>query len=343
MHYQFLKKDEKAVIVFSKYRVPFGKTKTDAEIIGRLKQDIKQAVEALRCDEDESLQARYGEIGEKTVYDVENVLFYNFGTASFAKLMQRGVNFSVAQNEEVETLRKTYNLSDEYTHYYEYALVKTVAETKFENVLAEWKNIPLPCVGLKPAQVWRTLKENADKICVKDRIATERKDTFAMALRIEKPQGQRFCLSSSIKPLLDGLVCALHSSEFAKKDLALIVEKLQCDNETLLDERIAVLGEREKGFVRVYPNSRNKVTWNPADDLCKYVSVTVEEGTAWNISGTVYSTVICPYCGKSGHTTLFESFLESLEELDNPRDSRGLLMLFASRNRHFCKLCKKGF
>lgn len=343
-NYFFLKKDESNVVLFSKFRVPFDIPKSKKELFHGLKTAIIDAIKGMQPKQDCLLQARYGSTEKKSFYDVENVLFYNIGTAHFNALANSGVIFTTANKTEIDDLRKKFNILDEYAHYYEYKIIPNCADKKLGGVLAEIKDVPLKCLGVKPATVWKVLQREKDKITVFDRIETDKNDTFAIVLNIEKPQSARFNIMTAMKPLLDGLICALHSSEYNEKELADFSKILGCEKEFFIGDSISVLGDRQSKFLQAY---RGNVKWNPADDLCDYVAIKLQDGSAWNVSAKVYSTVKCPHCGKSKISKLIFGMPAMSDELqkdiDDGKAKLAGCMLGEERSRYYCRWCKKEF
>ena len=74
-HYVFVQKDKHGFAIFSKFRIPFDKTKH--AIINNLKNDIIQSIKLLDSDNKTILLARYGTTRKQGFYDIENILFYN--------------------------------------------------------------------------------------------------------------------------------------------------------------------------------------------------------------------------------------------------------------------------
>ncbi len=343
-YYIFTARDKNKVSIFSKFRVPFDMPKVGAKERKILKQDIKSAVKNLEALENGILQARYGTTEEKSFYDIENILFYNIGTANFKKSAKNGVTFSKVEKQEMNTLRKKYNIPDEYEHYYEYAITQKHQAQEFPSLLAEWRSISLKCVGLTATTSWKNFKENEKAIQLYDKIDCNEKDTFSLVLEIEKPKNLRFNIMTAMKPLLDGLICAFHSSQFSKNELVYFAQKLNCNEEFLTSERIEILGERKSKFVQEY---RNGVKFNPADDLCDYVFITVKEGESWAISGKIYSSVKCPHCGRRKLGKLVWGMSAFDEEMK--KAERAGRIKFAgcdipeNKSRYYCKWCKKEF
>ncbi len=343
-NYFFLKKDGRNVVLFSKFRVPFDIPKSKKEFFNDLKTAITNGIKDMQPKQDCLLQARYGTTEKKSFYDVENVLFYNMGTAHFNALASSGVVFATVNKNEIVNLRKKFNIPDEYAHYYEYKIIPYCADKKFGDILAEISGVSIKCIGVKPATVWKALREQKEKITIFDRIKTDKRDTFAIVLDIEKPQGARFNIMTAMKPLLDGLICALHSSDFNEKELTEFCKILGCKKELFAFDSSSVLGNRKSKFLHAI---RGNVKWNPADDLCDYVAINVRDGLTWNVSAKIYSTINCPYCGKSKISKLIFGMPAMSDELqkDIAVGKAKLVgcMVGEDNPRYYCRWCKKEF
>lgn len=343
-YYFFIEKNEQSIIVFSQFRIPFDMPKSGGEIRKNFKNDLIKAIKKLKPFENCVLSARYGTT-KKAFYDIENVLFYNISTSNFKPFTNQGVVFSAVSEEEISELRKKYNIPDEYTHYYEYQLIENQKPKELNSVLAELKNIPLKCLGVTPAKTWETIRSNESNIQVYNSIDCDCGDTFSIVLEITKPKTVSFNIMTAMKPLLDGLICAFHSSQFTENELDYFSQKLNC-NKALLDENpVDVLGERESQYLQMY---RNNVKWNPADDLCDYVTIFVQEGNDWSVSGKIYSTVKCPKCGKGKLSKLLWGMPAYTEELQKDIESgktrlAGCCITKENPARYYCRWCKKEF
>ncbi len=343
-YYFFQQKNDKSIVVFSQFRIPFDMPKSGVEIIKIFKNDLIKAIKNLQPFENCILQAKYGTTEKKTFYDVENVLFYNIGTAHFKPFAKQGVTFSAVEDKEIINLRKKYNIPNEYTHYYEYQIIKNRDQKEFSTLLAEWRDIPLNCLGLKPANCWNVIRTAEQKIQAYNTIDCDKGDTFAVVLNIEVPKGVRFNIMTAMKPLLDGLICAFHSSQFNKEEVEYFAEKLNCDKKILTKNSINVLGERESKYLQIY---RNNVKWNPADDLCNFVTISIREGSEWAVGGKVYSTVKCPRCGKAKLSKLLWGMpafdKQMIQDIESGKIKLAGCLVDQIKPRYYCRWCKKEF
>lgn len=286
--YFFVKRNASSVVVFARKRVPFELPKTNGDALSELKNDLIQAIKELEWQDNSALCARYGATQTaNTSFDVENVLFYNVGTKHFHSLTKQRIIFEAVPPAEIIAMQKQWAIPDLYSHYYEYTIhpSSTILPPTGE-LLAEWNSIPFcKCSGLTPALCWKTVKASAEKFIVYDRIDCEKKDHFSLLLKIEKPSNVNIRIASAMKPLLDGLICAFHSSSFDQHELTYFANKLCCDDALLKSDRLNILGNRKCKYIQGYPNN---VKWNPADDLCRHVDISITSGNEWKLSGKIF-------------------------------------------------------
>lgn len=111
-----------------------------------------------------------------------------------------------------------------------------------------------------------------------------------------------------------------------------------------IGDSISVLGDRQSKFLQAY---RGNVKWNPADDLCDYVAIKVQDGSAWNVSAKIYSTLKRPYCGKSKISKLIFGLPAMSDELQKNIDEGKVklagCMVGEESSRYYCRWCKKEF
>lgn len=289
-YYFFQSRSNTSVVVFSKGRIPFELPKANTEAVRELKEELILAIKQLESFENSVLCARYGTTDEtKGFYDIENVLFYNIGTKKFNVLAKQSIAFAAVSESEIIKMRKQWNIPEEYCHYYEYTLLpELVPPSQTKGLLASWENISFcKCTGLTPFASWNSIKEEANNIKIYDRIYCDNGDKFALVLEIEKPQKAKFSIMTAMKPLLDGLICAFHNSNFEKEEVECFSQKLGCDRDKIQSAELNVLGERQSKYIQIYCDN---LKWNPADDLCQCVTISIIEGNEWRLSGKIYKT-----------------------------------------------------
>ena len=219
--------------------------------------------------------AEFGNFSKKEwFYDIENILFYNVGTSHFKNACKNGLVFTEAAKDE----------SAKAKFLYRYRLLPK-AELPNDNVaVLSWKNIEMKAISssLKPIHYWKTFKENRHKLFTDGRKVS---DWFGLCIHIETPKGKIVQPEAVMKSLLDGIICALHP---AKGDLTSFCNILGCNEEWILGDDACVLQSRE--YVHEY---RGGIKWDPADDRCKYVAITVSagDGETARLSGMIFEII----------------------------------------------------
>ena len=258
----------------------------------KFRNEIRAALRSLSSLPDSSLIASYIS-PTKGFCDVENILFYNVGSAPFAHLRNKRICF-----ERVFAKPPTPPCEDasDWNHYLSYQL--TSEERPFTYwkplhlPLAKWEN--LPCGVLtstsKATSVWHRFKLGIAKGKVQRLISHSVLPTnLGLKLTIHAPKGTSFNLTSVIKPLVDGIVAAFSSHDGSNTSLisgrlASALNVNQSDIERLLvDRTMDILGTGKL----VRPRARG-VQWNPKDDLLVAGDILLVDDTfrqEWQLSG----------------------------------------------------------
>lgn len=224
---------------------------------------LRAALAKLKASPDQVLAAEYAG-PEAAFFDLENVLFYNVGAASFKGATSRGL---VAWRRRTPPGRPPSGAS--YRHHHRYRLVPRPDRRTEVPTL----RFPLPKLTsrLKASEVWWPASRGASH------------GTPPVAgryrLDVEVPSAAPY-IAAFLKPLLDGIVCALHRpSTIDTKAVtrlargtgwieAEIIERLSSPSCPALPAR-TILGSY-RAFVK----------WDPADELCDQFAVTAEADRA---------------------------------------------------------------
>ena len=101
-------------------------------------------------------------------------------------------------------------------------------------------------------------------------------------MHIELSKGKEINLAAIMKPMLDGIICAFHPAD---RDLSSFCEELCCSESQLRGDDKCVLLPRE--YLYYY---RSGIKWNPEDDKCKKVLITVSRSNNRNVllSGNIF-------------------------------------------------------
>ncbi|MDL2257962.1 hypothetical protein LJC42_02240 [Eubacteriales bacterium OttesenSCG-928-K08] len=280
-HYEIYH-DRRSVIVYSTDRLTFESKGWQIQ----LKSDVRNAVEQLSTYKDEGIIAVYGVDNDNYFIDTENALFYNMGTAAFREIAHYKIAYDTLSPEESSLLFAQAGLK-KYHHYYSYQ-VSGFSLCKTSPVLS-WEKMELFSLRgeHKPFDYWKLLREHIDEVVVHQDKAM--KGQFGIELHIYEPNVKTINLANPMKALLDGIICAFHKMpmEVDEELIAIVSHRLNISDQTLLYNSKAVLGEEV--FVKPY---RNNVIWNPQDDRCSTVSISIEYGSSKRcISGKIYEVL----------------------------------------------------
>ena len=197
--------------------------------------------------------------------DAENVLLYNVGMSSFARLTERGVTFERARLVPPCPMP----LSGPALHHVRYATQATDAflHWRITDEVASWE-APSPVRLDKAASWWWTTRTGS-------RVSTGidlTNQPYGLRIQIG---GLGRSTASVLKPMLDGVIAGFHRdgspSDEAVARLATGIGEIEGLVRAQLTASHAALGSRV--VVRPF---RDGLQWNPADDLC--VACTVENG-----------------------------------------------------------------
>ena len=274
------------VELWSARRLPFEPTGWMKQLRG----ELQEAIRSLPVRGDDILHATYTS-SEDTFVDVENVLFYNVGTGCFAGVSSLGLRFEriFAAAPKSPTV-----LGGPTLHHHRYEIVARSGgfhHWERGETLASWA---VPSIPLRPqssaALAWLSMKVGGN---IRTYGESNSSEAFGMTLTIHQPPGKALNLTAVIKPLLDGVIAALHSHDgSALEDLSnRLAGKLATSPSTvaraLMDTQSAVLGQR-----RLVHPFRHFVQWNSADDRLVAADIVVDRNTRerpWSMSGELYS------------------------------------------------------
>lgn len=117
------------------------------------------------------------------------------------------------------------------------------------------------------------MKEHPECVHIYHTIPTD--GYFGVDLRLSCPEEEQLNLTSAMKPLLDGVVCAFHCPDATLHIRAeQVAARLGISPSLLLDSTYDVLGPND--FVQPY---RNGAKWNPRDDLCAQIHISLERNS----------------------------------------------------------------
>lgn len=213
------------------------------------------------------------------VSDVENLLFYNIGTASFSHL----------KANELRMKRTLTSMSSSgFQHRYHYCVAEQAALTEPEwkhDLAAYWEDVKTEGFRgeRKPFDFWLPLVNHPEKVHIIHPVLQGYR--FGVEIFLTVPPDEKLNLASIIKPLLDGVICAFHGADATlQKESGNIAERLKIPKE-LLCQTHCVLGE--SCYVNLY---RNGVKWAPQDDRCTAARLVIRHGSTseYRFSGKIY-------------------------------------------------------
>jgi hypothetical protein len=217
----------------------------------------------------EGLRATYISDQVTPNVDVENLLFYNVGTARFRALATQTLRFDRIQGAPP---RPQIPLDFEPRHYAKYQ--RDARNNPFPYIQGAMMASCPPVVlkGMrdlrdksKLARLWWSFK--TDLVKTTDGI-DRRSDRFVVQIRLAVPEKWQLNLAEVVKPLMDGFISALHHYEGRHLNdvtarIAMLLDRpVQEVRDLLLDDRHALLGPH------AVPNPRGEgLQWSPADQF----------------------------------------------------------------------------
>lgn len=249
--------------------------------------------DTLRCElpklkppaENLCLVALYNSKTKSNFFDLENVLFYNIGAKPFRSLAAVRI---FAQNCSEPTSDES-GEETEFSHQYTYKICNPEICTDFwknRALTAEWESVSVSASFSKNKAIdsWRALRENPDKIKRHCKIP---EGSFGAKIKLSVPKTKEVNLTSVIKPLLDGIICAFHSADDRlQKEAGLVASRLGVSEQLLLSADYDVLGACRF----IYPYRGTSVKWNPQDDHCMAFEIETEHSNddTCRFSGEIY-------------------------------------------------------
>lgn len=254
--------DERSVAFWSVCRLPFEPTGPMLEA----RTHLRAAIRGLRPEPGRALVASYSSL-DSHFFDVENVLYYNVGPAAFGALASSAIRF--------ERQRRPPPVSPcgrSLPHHHQYCVAE-IQEARMEMPGCSLE-FPLPVVtsDLKTDQVWweasRAVSTGVGRISGPFELQ--------VLLQLVKPVSN---LTSVMKPLLDGLVSAMHiDRKLLPEGITRLSAKTGRDareiRERLAAPTVPLLGRRD-----LLRTSSKGVSWNPADELLEVCLIEQRAGT----------------------------------------------------------------
>lgn len=275
---------DRAVQAWSRSRLQFEPRGWQLEF----RRQVRSAVSRLSARELEVLHATFAS-SEGHGFDVENVLFYNVGTAGFSASCGSGVRFerafTVPPSPSGATLSchhryEVTGMSTGFRHWRLNPPVATVETAPFR---------PLSSSS-KPPTVWHATKLGA----VDARHALANGDVYGVEIALKVPNTARLNVAAVSKPLLDGLLAGLDCHDGTDVDYIADVVSREAGIEPslaatlLMTSKSALFGPRRAIWKRGHG-----VQWNPPDDRCVAVVIAVERSRRqdWRATASISTAI----------------------------------------------------
>ncbi|MGE0569850.1 MAG: hypothetical protein AB7H85_11950 [Dehalococcoidia bacterium] len=248
--------DHPAVEVWSERRLPFEPKGTLLELRTRMRAELRN----LRVADDEVIEAAY-QSDDLDFCDVENVLFYNVGAVAFSASRARAVRFWRSFGSP-----PTAPSGGQLPHYSCYRAGTAISRFQSEARLSVLRSAPFPSASKlrDPWFVWHSVRTGDFE--GEAFLASTEKFSLRVALEIGASHF-RPTVVPLLKPVLDGLVTALHSHD--GRDLDQICARLSTRLPILANEVSALLVHNPAtllGTRRLVWPFRDGLQLNPADD-----------------------------------------------------------------------------
>lgn len=271
------------VEVWSSTRLPF-EPKGEMQ---KLRAEIRRALAALAVPQGMTLQARY-QSSSADRCDIENVLFYNVGTAYFSP---SGLSRTVMRR--FTSAPPAAPSGHTYSHFVSY---EVAGRESLASNSAEWgsfETAPLPARGAfsdnNPWFAWRAFRRGSVTV----RTRPNREARFGMRVVVEGPTRSLHPVRI-MKPLLDGLIAgmACHDGSDMETLTPRVAQKAGINpaeaRQLLLEEDRAILGRQ-----RLVWAFRDGVQMNPPDERLDYADIVLSatDAPAIRIRGAIFPVV----------------------------------------------------
>ncbi|MCW8138120.1 MAG: hypothetical protein KIT58_04375 [Planctomycetota bacterium] len=206
---------------------------------------------------------------DRAFCDIENVLLYNVGPGTFSGLTEHRL-LLLRQFQDPTPPTPELPLP----HHHRYTTRGTAGTPWRRQRELGRRRFALPGSALRPAAVWLAARRAAEQ----QDLGLQATGPLGLDLELELPRNARLQIASSLKPLLDGVVCAFHTHD-GTGDVRDLSERITrslggtADAEEVL--QLLTTGPCELGARALVRPWRDGVQWNPADDALVQVDVRV--------------------------------------------------------------------
>ncbi len=270
----------RAVEVWSMTRLPF---EPKGDLLAA-RNELRLLLRDMKAEAHEVLQATYT-TEDTAFFDVENVLLYNVGTGAFAKAARNGVRFL----RRFGSPPRCPTFPDiDFKNYHRYELTNIGSESSqvgraMAQVVFTMEKFDS---ATKPHEVWWAVRQGTIEMLDRLEIA----QSFGVKVSANAPT-KSLNTVALIKPLFDGIICALHcqKGELDGQASQWLAHALDADETTIRDQLLKqsepLLGDRAN-LIMPY---RTGVKWNPADERCHFGELLIRRTGRpdWSINAEV--------------------------------------------------------
>lgn len=248
----------KSVKAISNYRIPFEPKGIEKEFRNSLRNELSK----LKLSNNEILFATFKN-SNSDFFDVENILFYNIGASAFRNISANGIIFEYPE-ETFQTVQGS--------NQYEYTLINKADYCSFftdETACKFEFEVDNINTNTKAHNYWYAFHNGN---IYNYSITSNKTNYFGIDIQIYTHQSF-YNLSSLIKPMLDGIISALHYElNFDEIGIERLAHKLNKKTINILDlfkkKPYSILKSRN-----ILQSYRSGIKWNPQDERCRKVRV----------------------------------------------------------------------
>jgi hypothetical protein len=256
---------------------PAWQDKLRAEILDRVGQLVAARGEVLHA-------TFFGPLPPRT--DVENLLFYNFG--SFASASRFGIRFELGGEVPLGPEGGQYGFG------YRYELAPRAgayARWSDGRALASFDWVELDAFGGEKIceQVWLTLARAPIAVADPPRASSM---PFSARFELRPPMGRTRGLAGLVKGIFDGAICAFQAHT-DPSDLPELAARAATNVRATPEEIASLLMRRDRAVLGAVPRLLHRrgssVQWSPADDFCVAGDLLAAQpsGACWAIKGEI--------------------------------------------------------
>lgn len=249
---------DRSVDVWLDRRFPFDPTGH----MRTLRTQVREAIRGLRCPPGSVLCATYSSADE-SFCDVENVLVYNVGPSVFAGSSRRGLR--LVRNW---TAAGASPLGRSFAHHHRYCFTDPPEKPAALDAAEFSFDLASLSTSTKPHEIWWRATS------ARPASATPIRGRFALHVELGTPT-PLLNVANIIKPLLDGVVCAMHAESQVDAEAVGRLSRASTWDVAEISKRLSAPPNPILGSRRLLHHYRDFVKWDPADDLCDDCTVLV--------------------------------------------------------------------